>query len=294
MKDIVTKSNVANYICEFSWRNSLTGGLKTDITYTAVSGYYIRQGGSGVTIPITSTIEANPYNGSATSGAFCETSIKGIYQFHVPNSCCMTGVNNVKILLVSSGVIDKEINLSLIDSDLRDNNRLGLTSLPIYSPGSVSGLTMNPASGNLQVDLRNINGKSIAGTTNQIADSFITQYNIPSPVFTNASVNQKGDSFSRLGVPVSVNISSDITDFKNIVTSGVMIASSGLDNIPITSPEGIASTFREMLVQTWRRFFKKATMTSSELKTYADNDTDVLTTQSLSDNGTTQIQGPSS
>jgi len=47
-------------------------------------------------------------------------------------------------------------------------------------------------------------------------------------------------------------------------------------------------------VQVWRRFFKKGTMTATELKTYADNGTDVLTTQTLSDDGTTQDQGGAS
>jgi hypothetical protein len=38
--------------------------------------------------------------------------------------------------------------------------------------------------------------------------------------------------------------------------------------------------------------FKKTTLTTTELKTYADNGTDVVTTQTVSDNGTTQTQGP--
>lgn len=74
----------------------------------------------------------------------------------------------------------------------------------------------------------------------------------------------------------------------------VKLSPDGLDSIPTTAPTGVASTFREMIVQIWRRLFKKSTMTASELKTYADNGTDVLTTQSVSDDGTTQTQGASS
>ncbi len=70
----------------------------------------------------------------------------------------------------------------------------------------------------------------------------------------------------------------------------VKVASDGLDSVSTTAPTGVASDFREMVVQVWRRFFKKATMTSTQLKTYADNGTDVLTTQTLSDDGATQTQ----
>ena len=59
-----------------------------------------------------------------------------------------------------------------------------------------------------------------------------------------------------------------------------------------TNVSGVADTWQKMLVQLWRRFFRKATMTSTELKTYADNGEDVLTTQSLADDDTTQTQGP--
>jgi hypothetical protein len=77
-------------------------------------------------------------------------------------------------------------------------------------------------------------------------------------------------------------------------TSGVVIAATGLDLIPTTAPSGVATTFRQMVVQLWRRFFKKATMTSTQLKTYADDGTTVVTTQTVSDDGTTQTQGAAS
>lgn len=70
--------------------------------------------------------------------------------------------------------------------------------------------------------------------------------------------------------------------------SGYALSSTGLDSISITAPSGVASNFREMMVQLWRRFFKKSTLTSTELKTYADNGSTVLTTQTASDDLTTQ------
>lgn len=76
--------------------------------------------------------------------------------------------------------------------------------------------------------------------------------------------------------------------------TGYKLASDGLDTISTTTPSGVASNFREMLVQVWRRFFKKSTLTSTQLKTYADDGTTVVTTQTVSDDGTTQTQGAAS
>lgn len=46
-----------------------------------------------------------------------------------------------------------------------------------------------------------------------------------------------------------------------------------------------------MVIQTWRRFFKKTTISPGELKTYADNDQTVITVQQLQDGGISQTVG---
>lgn len=71
------------------------------------------------------------------------------------------------------------------------------------------------------------------------------------------------------------------------------LTADGLDAISTTAPTGPASNFREMVVQTWRRFFKKATQTDTQIKTYADNGSTVVTMQTVSDDGTTETQGTS-
>lgn len=76
--------------------------------------------------------------------------------------------------------------------------------------------------------------------------------------------------------------------------TGYALASDGLDAIDTTAPSGVATNFREMVVQVWRRFFKKATMTSTALKTYADDGATEVTSQTLADDGTTQTQGAAS
>lgn len=59
----------------------------------------------------------------------------------------------------------------------------------------------------------------------------------------------------------------------------VRLAADGLDSISTAAPAGVAGTFREMIVQTWRRFFRRSTLTATQLKTYADDNVSVLTTQ---------------
>lgn len=82
------------------------------------------------------------------------------------------------------------------------------------------------------------------------------------------------------GAVTATNASNDIR--------GVKLAATGLDAIDVTAPTGVASTFREMIVQLWRRFFKKAdktysSATAGNLKTYADNGTSVLTTSAFTE-----------
>ncbi len=64
------------------------------------------------------------------------------------------------------------------------------------------------------------------------------------------------------------------------------LGAAGLDNIPITAPAGVAGTFREMIVQTWRRFFKRVLNDKSGLTitTYADDGLTVLTTSAYTTN----------
>jgi hypothetical protein len=86
-----------------------------------------------------------------------------------------------------------------------------------------------------------------------------------------------GISGSPSAAPVLPVTVSDKTGFK--------LASDGLDSISTTAPAGVAANFREIMVQVWRRFLKPASRTPTQLKTFADNGTTVLTTQTISDDG---------
>lgn len=72
-------------------------------------------------------------------------------------------------------------------------------------------------------------------------------------------------------------------------------AAAALDQVsmtPPTSATGFANwTFRQLLVMLGRLFFGPAIENGSQRITYADNGTTAITTQTIGDDGTTQIQG---
>lgn len=76
--------------------------------------------------------------------------------------------------------------------------------------------------------------------------------------------------------------------------TGYALSATGLDSIAVTAPTGVATTFPGMMVQLFRRFFGKVTMTASALKTWDDTGLVVTTTQTVNDDGTTQTQGKAS
>ncbi len=96
---------------------------------------------------------------------------------------------------------------------------------------------------------------------------------------------------------VTVGTNNDKTGYTASTVSdktGYSLSSSGLDSVSTTAPSGVASNFREMVVQTWRRWFKKSTLDGTSLKTYADDGTTTVTTQAVGNSGATQTQGAAS
>lgn len=155
----------------------------------------------------------------------------------------------------------------------------------------------------LQADTVQVNGT--AQTGRDIGASVLLssgtgagQLSITSGVVAANAVQISGDDtaadnaeafFDGTGYAGTNNVIPTVTTLSTL--TGFKLASDGLDSIATTAPSGVASNFREMLVQVWRRFFRKATMTASELLTYDDAGTNVLTTQALTDDSTTQTQG---
>lgn len=121
------------------------------------------------------------------------------------------------------------------------------------------------------------------------ATAILTLDKIPSFEWDN------GDS---MGVTTKYSRDSDIVDqtdqleFDDSDPSGTKpivatLTSTGLDNILATEPTGRATTFREMIVQLWMRFFNKVEKTSSDIIVYDEGGSGAVTTQGHETVGTT-------
>lgn len=73
--------------------------------------------------------------------------------------------------------------------------------------------------------------------------------------------------------------------------AGYSLSATGLDAIAVTAPAEVATTFPGMVVQTWRRFFRKTVKTATTITTYADDGTTVLTTETISSASGTDTKG---
>jgi len=134
-----------------------------------------------------------------------------------------------------------------------------------------------------------LNGKGDWNTVEPATQAQLNDRTLPADDYATKAICSE----TRLAQLDAANLPADIGEIPTTKT-GYKLASDGLDAVATTAPAGVAGNFREMMVQLFRRFFKKSTLTSTELKTYADNGTDVLTTQAVSDDGTTQTQEASS
>ena len=76
--------------------------------------------------------------------------------------------------------------------------------------------------------------------------------------------------------------------------TGYKLAPDGLDTIAVPTVTGQATTFVGMVGQVWRRVTKKVTKDGNFLKTYADDNITVLTSQPVASDGVTETQGSAS
>ncbi len=88
-----------------------------------------------------------------------------------------------------------------------------------------------------------------------------------------------------------------VTLANNAITTAA-IADGAITDAKFTVPAiaGVATGVLSMLVQVWRRFFRKVDKDSAggTIKTYANDNASVLTTQTITSVGTTDTQGPAS
>lgn len=266
-------TDVTVYFRVFAYTASNIPQPKTGLVYSGFTAYYCRQRTASTAI----TMATQTVTGAHADGGLIQvsaTNMPGIYRFDLPDAVCATGSPYAIVTLRHStstnSAIDLEIELTGWDN--QDGVRGGMTALPNAAAAASGGLFIRGTG---------------AGAINQDA---------------NGRIDVNVEAWNASSVPAEHSAGYPIVTVKDgtgtgelDTTSGkVDLSATGLDAIPVANPSGVADTFPKMVVQTWRRFFKKATKTSTEIKTYADDGTTVVTTQAVSDSAGTQTQGVAS
>jgi hypothetical protein len=212
----------------------------------------------------------------------------GLADIHTDLGTAITAIGDVHATdlpavktVVDAILVDTGTTLEAdLDAILADTNELQTD----WADGGRLDLLLDGASSAGDPWLTALPGAYGAGTAGKIIGD-----NINAPV---ATVDTVVDGIATNVAAVLADTGTDGVVVATASKTGFKLASDGLDSVAITAPTGVASNFREMMVQLWRRFFKKTTVTATdELKTFADDGTTTVTTQTVSDTGGTQTQG---
>jgi hypothetical protein len=151
-----------------------------------------------------------------------------------------------------------------------------LTSLPSIPANWITAAGINAGALNGKGDWSTYAGGDTAGTTTLLS-------RIASAITISAGAVTVGTNNDKTGYTAST-----VSD-----KTGYALSAVGLDLISVADPGAAANltTFPKIMVWLFRRFFKKTAMTSTQVKTFADDGTTVNVTQTVSDDGTTQTQG---
>jgi len=223
---------------------------------------------------------------------------------------------------VDSSLMKGVYKLALTAAEMNYN------AVTVHGNSSTSGIVLYPVQmlterGSIPAAAPGASGGLFIAGTNAatvITTSLTTHFvgTIDTVTTLTGNTAQTGDNFARLGAPAGASIAADIQTRSTYaggavasvtgnvggsvgsvvgavgsVTAGVALSATGLDAIAITDPGAPANmtTFPKMLVGLWGFFFRKKTMTATQMKLYAADDATVNATAAVSDDGTTQTAG---
>jgi hypothetical protein len=144
---------------------------------------------------------------------------------------------------VTAGVTlaaDQAVNATKIGGTIQTGRDLGASVL--ISPGIGTG-QLDVTSGVIKANLAQILGTALTETAGYLAAGFKKVFNVATPVFTAASVNQTGDSYSREGAPAGASLAADIAAIQaktvNLPASPAAVGSK-MDIVDSPSATGVA------------------------------------------------------
>lgn len=216
-----------------------TGLTHTDVT----SASYVRQGAARAAAGTLSTLAAA--DSAHSDGGFKEvdaTNAKGLYRFDPPDAAFATGVDSVVVhLVMADGYVASPKEIDILDVDLRDTVRGGLTALPNVVAGGNGGLPLGDASGDVTVATINtgvITATSIAADAigaSELAADAVTEIR---DAITGGAYALDTDANGRIRIvdgtgAGEVNTSSGAVEVFNLQTGAITDVSNAVTNVLI-------------------------------------------------------------
>lgn len=129
--------------------DSTDGTPETGVVFntSGIDLWYRRQGGSKVSIVETNLTSLSDAH---SDGGFLHIG-DGYYRLDLPDNAFSTGANHVDVGGTVTGMVVLGGRVKLVDVDLEDSVRAGLTALPNAIAGSNGGLPLADASGSVKI-----------------------------------------------------------------------------------------------------------------------------------------------
>ncbi len=163
------------------------GAPVTGIDVTNLDLYCVRDGDQ-ISAKVDITALASDHAAWGSGKAF-EIGL-GLYRVDIPDANLSDGIGQMLTYVIDDAVGTNVTTFYEVQlSGPTQTADVGVRIPQVLTFSSVGGTQMP------QVTTNAINGTSIAGTGSRIADAFIAMFNIATPVFTVASVNQTGNSY---------------------------------------------------------------------------------------------------
>jgi len=282
-----------------------SGVPETGLTITDLDATYTRDKAAASKADLTACAAVDAAHSDNTAIQVDATNAPGLYRVDWPDAAFATGVARVQLCVNGAAISPAHLEVELVPwltpitgATVRAVNSAD-AGLAVAST-ALTNVTWTDARAGY-IDKAQYLPAVAAGAAGGV---FIAGTNAATTVTTALTTTFTGNLTGSVGsVTGSVgSVTGAVGSVTNPVTAGTVsdktgyaLSATGLDSIATTAPTGVATTWPGKMLQLWHRFFGKATMTSTQLKTYADSDgTTVVTTQTLADDGATQTQGKAS
>lgn len=231
MKLLIKKGVTSKLLRVFIQNNSVTTGAGlTGLVFNSgsLTAYYIREGDASATAITLATMTV----GTWATGGFKEvdaTNMPGVYEIGIPNAVLATGANSVVVMLKgASNMATVVIEIQIIDVDLQDAMRFGLTALPNAVAGTNGGLPTGNASGQV------VMSSTVSGAI--VAASFAAGAIDASAIATDAigSAEISAAAVTKIQAGLSTYAGGDTAGTTTLLARLTAIRAALLDNLDVT------------------------------------------------------------